>query len=146
VHRILAAILVVLTMLALPPRSAAGLLSKSYVYKPGVTLELGVASEEGLRVDSVHFRAPSGGSALMRTGDRMSVEIAVSNTSAEPLKVGLAVALFDQENRLLGVASGGTKLVPIKTGRQKRYTLVFDHVNSEAPRAATFQLSMESKR
>jgi len=116
------------------------------MFKDDVTLELGVTTGDGLRIDSVHFRAASSGGGMMRIGDRMSAEIAVSNTSEQPLKVGLAIALFDGNERLLGVASGGTRIAPIKSGRQKRYTLVFGHVNSEAARAKTFQISMESKR
>jgi hypothetical protein len=145
-HRILAATILILAIAALAPWSAAELLCKSYVYKDDVTLELGVATADGLRIDSVRFHAPSGGGGMMRTGDRMSAEVAVSNSAAQPLKVGLAIALFDDGEKLLGVASGGTKLVPIKTGRQKLYTLVFEHVNGEAPRAATFKISLESKR
>ena len=71
--------------------------------------------------------------------------MAISNTSGESRKVGLALALFDEEGRLLGVASGGSKLASIKPGRQKSFILLFDGVNSEAHRAATFQISMESK-
>ena len=93
------------------------LVSKQYVYKDDITLELGVATSEGLRIDSVRFLTPSAGGGKMRMGDSMRAEVAVSNTSEEPLKVGLAIALFDDSERLLGVASGGTRLVPIKSGR-----------------------------
>ena len=35
--------------------------------------------------------------------------------------------------------------MPLKAGRQKTYTLVFDFVNAYAHRASTFQLSAESR-
>jgi hypothetical protein len=145
-RRILSSTLIVLTIAILAPGAAAELLSKSYVYKHDVTLELGVATSDGLRIDSVRFRSTAGSGGEMRPGDRMGAEVAVSNSSGQALKVGLAIALYDDGERLLGVASGGTKLMPIKPGRQKRYILVFDHVNGEAPKASTFQISIESKR
>ena len=60
-------------------------------------------------------------------------------------KVGLAIALFDAEDRLLAVASGGSKLASIKPGRRKTFTLDFDGVFAEANRAVTFQVSLEPK-
>ena len=84
-RRILNSTMVLLTIAALAPMSGAELLSKSYVYKNDITLELGVATGDGLRIDSVRFHAPSGGGGVLRTGDRMSAEISVSNISAEPL-------------------------------------------------------------
>jgi hypothetical protein len=135
-----------LTIVLLTVATPAALISKSYIFKNDVTLELGVATGDGLRIDSVRFFAPTGGGGMLRAGDSMRAEVKISNSSEQQLKVGVAIALFDDAERLLGVASGGTRLVPIKSGRQKSYTLVFDHVNAEAPRAATFQISLESKR
>jgi len=138
----------VLTMaVALAPYGGAGLLSKEYHFKDGVMLEIGESTDDGLRLDSVRFRLP----AMLdgehsRTGGVARVEVALSNTTGAGLKAGIAVALFDDADRLLGVASGGSTLIPVKSNRQKRYTLVFDNVNGEAHRATTFQISIESKR
>jgi hypothetical protein len=54
------------------------------------------------------------------------------------------VALFDNDGRLVGVADGGTSLVPLRGGRFKVYRLVFQNVNAAAPLATTFQISVES--
>jgi hypothetical protein len=124
----------------------AELLSKSYVFKAGVTLELGAETSDGLRVDTVQFKLPATvDERTARVAGLTAAQVAVSNTGASAQKVGVAIALFDDEGRLLGVASGGTSLVPIKAGRQKAYTLVFDNVNTQAHRATKFQLSLESK-
>lgn len=128
------------------PATHAELLSKSYVFKAGVTLELGAETADGLRVDSVQFKLPATvGDRTSRVGGLTSAQVAVSNIGASSQKVGVAIALFDDEGRLLGVASGGTSLVAIKAGRQKAYTLVFDNVNTQTHRATKFQLSLESK-
>lgn len=121
----------------------AGLVSKSFEFKPGVTLEIGASTNDGLRVDSVRFVMPS--TTAVRTASEAGVEVAISNTSQKSQRVGVAVALFDVEGRMVGVASGGTKFMPIKPGRQKSYKLIFDSVYVESPRATAFQISVESK-
>ena len=35
--------------------------------------------------------------------------------------------------------------MPLKAGKQKIYKLIFEHVYVEAPRATTFQISVEAK-
>lgn len=59
--------------------------------------------------------------------------------------MGVAIALYDGEGRLVGVASGGTGLMPLKPDRQRSFTLIFDDVNALAAQAQTFQITVESK-
>ena len=137
-------LLVIAALLAMPAR--AELLSKQYEFKGNVVLEVGVENDEGLRLDSVTFSVPLAvDGKVRRTGGLVQAEVAISNTRAEALRAGVAIALFDEEGRLLGAANGGNKLGSIKPGRQKRFDLVFDGVNQEAHRAATFQITIETK-
>jgi len=134
-------------VLVLAPVAGAELLSKNYEFKDAVTLEIGASTGDGLRIDSVQFHIPpTAGKPGQRAGGLPNAEVAVSNVGTEARKVGLAVALFDDAGRLVGVASAGTSLMPLKTGRQRTYTLVFDHVNGEVHRTTRFQVSLESKR
>ena len=131
-------------VLTLPP--SAALLSKSYQFKPDVTLELGVPGDGGLRLDSVHFTLPApGGRRFLKFGGNVVAEVAISNGGKEARKIGLAIALFDKEGRLVGVASGSSKLIAIKPDRQSIYSLVFNDLNRSASRAVTFQISLEPK-
>jgi hypothetical protein len=124
----------------------AALVSKRYEFKDDVNLEMGASTPGGLRLDGVRFQLPGrSGDRITRTGGLVRARVTVSNTAGKPLKVGLAVALFDDDGRLLAVASGGTNVKAIKPGRQKRFTLVFEGLNAEAHRATTFQISVESK-
>jgi hypothetical protein len=124
-------------MLALLAASSAtaGLLSKSFEYREDITLEIGKETG-GLRLDGVHFHGKS---------KPLRADVAVSNISSGPLKAGVAIALFDAEGRLVGVASGGTQFMPVRAGRQKSYPLIFDHVNGEISKAKSFQISLEAK-
>ncbi|HXV76497.1 MAG TPA: hypothetical protein VD788_09275 [Candidatus Polarisedimenticolaceae bacterium] len=123
--------------------ASAAMLSKTYEFNPDAILEIGASTGDGLRLDTVRFQMPT--TTGVRTASEASVEIAISNTSEESKRVGIGVALFDSEGRLVGVASGGTRLVGLKPDKQKSYKLIFADLNVEAPRAATFQISVESR-
>jgi len=137
------AIATVLAAALIPsPQAWAGLWSKTYNFKTGVTLEVGAETDSGLRLDSVRFEMPQ--NAEMRTAREATVEVTISNSSESAQRIGLALALFDANGRLVGVADGGTSLVPLRSGRLKIYRLGFKNVNTEAPQAATFQISVET--
>ncbi len=139
-------LLALLSVLPLASEATAGLLSKTYQFKKDVTLQLTAVTDDGLRVDTVRFEFPAAaGGRFFGSGGNVSVEVAISNTGSTGHKVGIAVALFDDQERLLGVASGGSRLVALKADRQKSFRLIFGDVNGEALRAETFKISVESK-
>jgi len=138
--------LLTVTLVLVTPLAHAQLVSRSYLFKPGVILETALMSEGGLRLDSVYFELPmKDGGRLHATDQPVTALVAVSNTTGGSLKAGLAIALFDDEGRLVAAASGGSKLGWIKSGRQQSFSFVFDGVYAEAHKATTFQISLESK-
>jgi hypothetical protein len=141
------AIVILALAAGLETRAAQGeLLSKRYDFRDRVVLEVSETEPGGLRLDTVQFQLPAQtGDRLTRVGGLLTARVAVSNTGSEARKVGLAIALFDDEGRLLAVASGGNKLTAIKPERQKTFSLVFDGVNAEAHKATAFQISLEPK-
>lgn len=145
-RRVPGAILISILLLAAASAARAALFSKIYVFKPETTLDIGVEVESGLRLDTVRFSLPSTlGGRVVRTGGLAQADVAVSNIGSESRRVGIALAVFDDDNRLLGVASGGVKLFPLKPGRQTTYGLVFENVNAEIYKATKFQISVEPK-
>jgi hypothetical protein len=142
-------ILVLCLVLVQPLVSApatAELFSKSYVFKPGVTLEIGADAGNGLRLESVEFILPSSlGGGLFRSGGLAKVEIVIANKGNRARKVGIAIAVFDDDGRLLGVASGGSKLLAIKPDRQSYYRMTFENVNGEIFKATNFKITLEPK-
>lgn len=127
--------ILMLALLVASP-AAAELLSKSFEYREDITLEIAKETAHGLRLDGVHFHGKS---------KPLRADVAISNTSSGPLKAGVAIALFDADGRLVGVASGGTQFLPVRAGRQKSFPLIFNHVSGELSKAKTFQISLESK-
>lgn len=135
-----------LVVLLASASAQSALLSKRYEFKHGVILKMSVTAPDGLRLDTVRFKMPATrGDRLTRTGGLLNALVAVSNTADKSLKAGVAIALYDDEGRLLAVASGGSRFSAIKPGRQKTFTLMFEGVNAEAHKAATFHISLESK-
>lgn len=123
------------------------LLSKRYDFHADVTLDIGAALDDGLRLDSVRFDLPvAADDRITRTAGLVTAHVSISNTAERRRKVGLAIALFDAEGRLLGVASGGNLLASIHGQRQKSFTLIFEGVYAEAHKASAFQISVEPKR
>jgi hypothetical protein len=138
-----------LAALVLWTSSAAGgtaLLSKTYVFQPGAILNVGAEVEAGVRLDTVRFLVPETVEGeITRTAGHVQAEVALSNTGSATRRVGVAIALFDDDGRLLAVASGGDRVFPLKAGRQAVYTLTFDHVNGQAAKATRFQITVETR-
>jgi hypothetical protein len=136
--------LVGLVLMASPARAER--FAKTYQFKTGVTLEIAAALDNGLRVDSVRFRVPEAREgANPRLGGLSKATVAVSNVGDKARRVGIAVALLDGQGGLLGVASAGSKLLPIRPDRQVEFTLVFDHVNERAAEAVSFKIALETR-
>lgn len=97
---------------------------------------------DGLKVKSIYFNKRT--VTLFKSaefGTRAVIE--VENTANATRVPGFALALFDAENRLLGVASGGPKLGGVRTGDTETFDLSFHQVVERIPRADHFYLTVE---
>lgn len=138
------ALIVAVSMLAvLGGEVRAELFSKAYAYKPDTTLEMGVEMPGGLRLDSVEFVLPKGDPSSASVFGGPKVKVAISNLGEKSVKIGVAIAVMDADGKLLGVASGGTKLFPMRSDRAIVYTLSISNVNAELASGATFRISVE---
>jgi hypothetical protein len=120
----------------------AELFSKAYAFKPDTTLQVGAEMPGGLRLDSVEFVLPKEG-AQGGTFDGPKVKVSISNLGTAAAKIGVAIAVTDADGRLVGVASGGTKLFPLRADRQIVYTLSIDSVRAELAKGTVFRISVE---
>jgi len=122
----------------------AELFSKAYTFKPDTTLQVGTEMPAGLRLDSVEFVLPKVDPAQAGTFAGPKVKVAISNLGTSAAKIGVAIAVTDVDGRLVGVASGGTKLFPLRADRQIVYTLSIDGVRSELEKGTVFRISVEA--
>lgn len=99
---------------------------------------------DGLKVTGIFFRNREVKTAWLKDasfGTRAQVE--VTNGAKQDRIPGFAVAVFDKEGALLGVASGGTKFGVVKAGETETFDLNFTQVKERLPRGDHFVLSVE---
>ena len=120
----------------------AELFSKAYAFKLGTVLEMGAEMPGGLRLDSVEFVLPEPGVKQGALGGP-KVKVSISNLSTAAAKVAVSLAITDADGRLVAVASGGTKLFPLRADRQILYTLNVDGVRAELAAGTVFRISIE---
>lgn len=120
----------------------AELFSKAYAFKLDTTLQVGAEVPGGLRLDSVEFVLPKDG-AQGGTFSGPKVKVSISNLGNSAAKIGVAIAITDAEGSLVAVATGGTKLFPLRAGRQIVYTLSIDNVRAELSKGTVFRISVE---
>lgn len=115
--------------------------SYPFIWDKLIPLELEV---DGLRVKTIFFNEREPKNRLLKGrkfGHRAQLE--VTNTSSKPRIPGFAVAVLDEEGRLLGAATGGTKFGKVKAGETETFDLNFFQVKQRLPRGARFILSLE---
>jgi hypothetical protein len=100
------------------------------------------AEVDGLRINSIFFNKRT--LSLIKSvefGTRAVVD--VTNTSSATRTPGFAVAVFDAQDRLLGVATGGPKIGGVRAGETETFDLSFHNVIERIPRGDHFILSVE---
>ncbi len=125
------------------PARPLSFFSEKFAYAWEKTLPLSV-EVDGLKVSSIFFARREAKTGLFKGaefGTRAQIE--VTNKAAKPRTPGFAVAVFDAEGRLLGAATGGTKLGTVKPGETETFDLNFTQVKERLPLGASFVLSVE---
>lgn len=124
-------------------RNPLGFTSQKFDFKWDSLIPLGFEID-GLKVDSIFFNTRDLKARWLKDstfGTR--AQVAVTNSAKTNRIPGFAVAVFDQDGRLLGVASGGTKVGVIKPGATETFDLNFTQVKERLPRGDHFVLSVE---
>ncbi|MDP1832215.1 MAG: hypothetical protein Q8K67_09165 [Geothrix sp.] len=128
------------------PGAPLSFYSESHAFAWDRTLPLSI-SLDGLKVSSIFFNkriVQAGFFNLFKGaefGTRAQVE--VTNTGKYPKVPGFAVAVLDKDGRLLGVASGGTKVGTIKPGETETFDLNFTQVKERLSSGDRFLLAIE---
>ena len=102
------------------------------------------AEVDGLRLDNIAFSKRETTVWPLKGADfGTHATLNVTNTSDKPRIPGFAVAVFDGEDRLLGVAYGGTKFGTVKPGATESFDLSFHQVLERLPKGEHFFISIE---
>jgi hypothetical protein len=99
---------------------------------------------DGLKVSEVYFNVRRSRYSWLKDAEfGCRAHVTVTNTSKRPRVPGFAVAVLDADGKLLGVASGGTKVGTVAPGETEDFDLNFTQVKERIPKGATFLLSVE---
>jgi hypothetical protein len=123
--------------------SSLGFESKKFHYHWDRLIPLDF-SVDGLQVKTIFFNNRELNRGVLKGaqfGTRARVE--VENTSDKPKNPGFAVAVFDEKDNLLGVASGGTKIGVLKPGKTDAFDLNITQVKERLQRGSYFVISVE---
>jgi len=99
---------------------------------------------DGLKVNSIFFNLREPATKFLKGatfGTRAQVE--VTNTGKTTRVAGFAVAVLDEEGRLLGAATGGAKVSGVKPGETETFDLNFTQVKERIPKGAVYLLTVE---
>ena len=99
---------------------------------------------DGLKVKEIYFNVRKSRYSWLKEAEfGTRAHVTVMNTSARPRVPGFAVAVLDADGKLVGAASGGTKVGTIAPGDTEEFDLNFTQVKERLPKGATFLLSVE---
>ncbi len=128
-----------------PPKEQASLsfasAQKPFLWDKLIPSDLEV---DGLKVNSIFFNYREAKAKFLQGptfGLRAQVE--VTNTGKAKKVPGFAVAVLDADGRLVGVASGGSKVGGVKPGETETFDLEFLQVKARVPKGATYLLTVE---
>ena len=101
-------------------------------------------SVDDLQIKTIFFNKREIASGFLKGaqfGTRAQVEVVNKSNSSK--NVGFAVAVFDERDNLLGVASGGNKMLAVKSGKTAKFDLNFSQVKERLQRGTYFVISVE---
>ncbi len=99
---------------------------------------------DGLKVTEIYFNVRRSRYSWLKEAEfGARAHVTVVNTTQRPRVPGFAVAVLDADGKLIGVASGGTKVGTVAPGETEDFDLNFTQVKERLPKGATFLLSVE---
>ncbi|HLP30488.1 MAG TPA: hypothetical protein VK150_03940 [Geothrix sp.] len=129
-----------------PAPAPLSFFTESYTFAWDRTIPLAI-NLDGLKVSSIFFnkRVVQPGFFNLFKGAEFGTraQLEVTNTGKYPKVPGFAVAVLDKDGRLIGVASGGTKVGTIKPGETETFDLNFTQVKERLAFGDRFLLAIE---
>lgn len=117
--------------------------SQRFTYKWDTLLPVGI-EVDGVKVNTIFFNRRQTRTWPFKGADfGARAQVEVTNTSKSPRIPGFAVAVFDAEDRLLGVANGGTRVGSVSPGDTETFDLNFSRVSERLPLGTYFYLTLE---
>lgn len=115
--------------------------SARYKFEGNKWLALDLAIGD-VRADTIKFEWPA---TLMRVKTGYKANVKVVNGSSRQASVGIAVAIYDHDSRLIGAGTAGTTLGTIDPGETTQFTVDFKDVTARIEQADQFHIALETR-
>jgi hypothetical protein len=135
-----AALAMAVVLVAAAPATAA-VNSATYKFAGNTWLSLDLATGD-VRTELIRFDWPA---AILGVKSGYKAVVKVVNGSAKQAGVGLAVAVFDADGKLLGAGTTGTKIGTVDPGDSAEFTIEFDHVFERLEQASQFRIALQTQ-
>jgi len=104
-----------------------------------LSLDLAVGD---VRADTIKFEWPA---TLLRVKAGYKATVKVANASSAQTRVGIAVAIYDKDSKLIGAGTTGTTLGTIDPGDSSQFTVDFKDVTGRLEQADQFHIALETR-
>jgi len=115
--------------------------SARYKFEGNKWLALDLAVGD-VRADTIRFEWPA---TVMRVKAGYKATVKITNGSSRQAGVGIAVAIYDKDSRLVGAGTAGTTLGTIDPGSAAQFTVDFKDVTTRLEQADQFHIALEIK-
>ena len=136
----LALLLLASAAAALTPASA-DTNSARYKFEGNKWLALDLAIGD-VRAETIRFEWPA---TLMRVKTGYKATVKIANGSSRQASIGIAVAIYDRDSRLIGAGTAGTTLGTIDPGDTTQFTVDFRDVTARIEQADQFHIALETR-
>jgi len=136
----LALLLLVSAAAALTP-AGADTNSARYKFEGNKWLALDLAIGD-VRAETIRFEWPA---TLMRVKTGYKATVKIANGSSRQASIGIAVAIYDRDSRLIGAGTTGTTLGTIDPGDTTQFTVDFKDVTARIEQADQFHIALETR-
>lgn len=143
-RRIAVLVALLLPLLLVSPSGApARLVTERFPFRTGSWIHVGMRLGDVV-IEDVKFHEPvKFGGLIIRHDKPNRASVVVRNTGGERLDVGVAIAVFLEDDTLVGAANSGPTLGVLQPGERHEFDLAFHSVFRDMDRAATFVITAE---
>jgi hypothetical protein len=128
-------------LLAQEPGGSATTNSARYRFEGNKWLALDLAVGD-VRAEAIRFEWPA---TVMRIKTAYKGLAKITNGSSRQVRIGVAIALYDADGRLIGAGTSGTTLGTVDPGDTAQFAIEFGNVTERLEQAAQFHIALEAK-
>ena len=138
--RPVAALLCAALLAAAAPAGAATN-SARYRFEGNRWLSLDLAVED-IRADVIRFEWPA---TVLGIKSGYKAVVKVTNGSTRQASIGIAIAIYDADARLVGTGTTGTKVGTLSPGDTAEFGISFENVTARLGTADQFHIALETR-